>query len=187
MNPNTAALWQIILAGINAALLFATLVVLICYTVYTYRLQTIARNQTDELIHQRKLSNLPAFIASPLDPRQSNRISLLKVGKGVAMNVVCEDIHVATNEHPDARIILPPVPAIKPGQEFHPGVDFAGLGDRAEHNRAMNAPPIENYLNHDDYVLTVNFCDVEGNRYTQRLQMNHGKCAPERVLQNDGG
>jgi len=186
MNPNTAALWQIVFAAINATLLLGTLVMLVFYTAYTYRMQRTARDQTDELIHQRKLSNLPAFIAYPLDPRQPNRVKLNNVGKGVALNVTCDDVRVASDEHPDGRIIIPAVAAIKPGEDIHPGVDFAGIGDGPERNRAMNAPPINNYLNHEDYVLTVNFCDVEGNRYTQRLRMSHGKCASERVCPNAG-
>jgi hypothetical protein len=181
MNPNTAALCQTVFAAINAAPLMATLVVLIFYTTYTYRMQQIARDQTDELIRQRKLSNLPAFIAYPVDPRQSNRINLYNIGKGVALNVKCDDVHVPSQLHPDGRIIIPSMAAIKPGQDFHSGVDFAGLGDRNEQNHAMNAPPIANYLNDEVYVLTVNFFDVEGNGYNQDLYMNHGKCAPDRV------
>ena len=186
MTPNTAALWQIVLAAINAALLLATVIVLIFYTIYTYRIQRTARDQTEELIRQRKISNLPAFIALAIDPRQSNRIHLHNVGKGVALNVTCDDVRVPSDDHPDARIIIPPLPAIKPDEALHSGVAFAGLGDRNEQNRAMNAPPIVNYLNDETYVLTVRFCDVEGNRYSQRLRMDHGKCAPERVLADAG-
>jgi hypothetical protein len=187
MNPNTSALWQIILSAINAALLLATLVVLVFYTKYTYRIQEIARDQTDELIRQRKLSNLPAFIAYPVDPRQSNRINLYNIGKGVALNVRCDDVSVPSELHPDARIIIPPMAAIKPGQDLHSGVDFAGLGERNERNRAMNAPPIAHFLNDENYVLTVNFFDVEGNGYKQELFMDHGHCAPGRVSPTAGG
>jgi hypothetical protein len=186
MSPNTAALWQIVLAAINAALLFATLIVIFFYTMYTKRMQKTARDQTEELIRQRKLSNLPAFIALAVDPRQSNRIRLHNIGKGVALNVSCDDVHVPSADHPDARIIIPPLAAIKPDEALHSGVAFSGLGDRNEQNRAMNAPPIMNYLNDDAYVLTVRFCDVEGNRYSQNLQMDHGKCSPERVLAEVG-
>src|SRR5436853_5123798 len=116
MSPNTAALWQIVFAAINAALLLATLIVLIFYTLYTYRMQRTARNQTEELIRQRKLSNLPAFIALPVDPRQSNRIRLHNVGRGVALNVTCDDVHVPSDDHPDVRIVIPPLAAIKPDE-----------------------------------------------------------------------
>jgi len=186
MSPNTAALWQIVFAAINAALLLATLIVLIFYTIFTNRMQRTARDQTEELIRQRKLSNLPAFIALPIDPRQSNRIRLYNVGKGVALNVSCDDVHVPSDDHPDARIIIPTLAAIKPDEALHSGVAFSGLGDRNEQNRAMNAPLIANYLNDDAYVLTVRFCDVEGNRYNQNLRMDHGKCSPERVLAEAG-
>src|SRR5438552_13701609 len=103
MTPNTAALWQLILATVNAGLLLATLIVLVLYTFYTYRMQKTARDQTEELIRQRKLSNLPAFIALAVDPRQSNRIRLHNIGKGVALNVTCDDVHVPSDAHPDAR------------------------------------------------------------------------------------
>ena len=186
MTPNSAALWQTVLATINAGLLLATLIVLIFYTIFTYRIQRTARNQTEELIRQRKLSNLPAFIALAIDPRQSNRIHLHNVGKGVALNVTYDDVRVPSDDHPDARIINLPLAAIKPDQALHAGVAFAGLGDRNEQNRAMNAPPIVNYLNDEAYVLTVRFFDVEGNRYSQRLRMNQGRCAPERVLDDAG-
>ena|SRR5436305_3075680 len=181
MKPDTAALWQIILAAINAGLLLGTFAVLIFYTIYTYRLQKTAREQTDELIRQRKLSNLPAFIAYPLEQRQSNRISLRNVGKGVGFNITCDDVPVPSESHPEGRIIIPPTVAIQPGQDAHSGVNFAGLGDRNEQNRAMNASPIVNYLNDQDYVLTVRFFDVEGNGYKQNLRMSHGKCVPHRV------
>jgi hypothetical protein len=178
MKPETAALLQGIIGLLNLFLLLATLVVLIFYTTYTYKMQRAAREQTEELIHQRKLSNLPAFIAYPIDPRQSNSIKLYNIGKGVAVNVTCEDVRVPHDLHPEAKIILSPFAAIKPGEDAHSGVHFARLGDSNEQNKAMNAPPIVNYLNDQDYVLTINFLDVEGNPYQQGLCMNHGKCVP---------
>lgn len=188
MSAETAAFWQVIIGCINLLVLTATLVVLIFYTKYTYKMQKaverqaeIANAQTEELIRQRKLSNLPAFITQPHQDRSSNRIDLLNIGKGVALNVKVQDVRVPHEQYPEARIVLPAVPAISPGEKVHPGLAYAGLGDRDEQNRAMNTPPVESYLNHQLYTLTVNFLDVEGNEYEQVLEMDRGKCVPRSV------
>jgi uncharacterized membrane protein affecting hemolysin expression len=75
MSAETAALWQVIISALTLFVLLATLIVLIFYTKYTYNMQKaverqakIASDQTQELIRQRRLSVLPAFVAYPLEP-----------------------------------------------------------------------------------------------------------------------
>lgn len=194
MSAETAVFWQVMIGCINLLVLIATLGALIFYTRYTYKMQKaverqaeIANAQTEELVRQRKLSNLPAFVATVHEDRSSNRIDLLNIGKGVALNVKAEDVHIPHDQYPEARIVLPAIAAIKPEERVHPGLAYAGLGDRDEQNRAMNRPPIESYLNHQAYNLTVSFLDVEGNGYEQVLEMNHGKCVPRPVRPKAAG
>jgi hypothetical protein len=158
------------------------------YTKYTYDMQKAVKDhakeaaaQTEELIHQRRLSVLPSFVAALLEPRSSNRINLNNVGKGVTLNVVIDDVAVRHESYAEARIVLPPIPFIQPGQEIHPGLNYAGLGDRNQQHQAMNTPPVENFLNNQEYTLTVRFLDIEGNQYEQALRMNRGKCTPSPV------
>lgn len=188
MDASTTACWQIILSVLNTVVLVATFATLILYTKYTYRMQKairdqvkIAADQMDELIHQRRLSVMPSFVACPVQPKQSNRINLCNVGKGVALNVIIGDVPIRHESHPEARVVFPPVPVIKPGEEVHPGLNYAGLGDRGQQNLAMNSPPIENYLNDQAYSLAVKFLDIEGTAYEQTLSMGHGKCEPSPV------
>lgn len=188
MDASTAAVLQVVLSILNLIVLAATLVTLILYTKYTHAMQKavkdqvrIAADQTEELIHQRRLSVLPSFVASPLEPRSSNRISLNNVGKGVALTVAIGDVAVQHASYPEARIVFPTITFVKPGQEVHPGLIYAGLGDRNQQHVAMNSPPVENHLNDQEYILTVRFLDIEGNEYDQTLRMSRGKCTPSPV------
>lgn len=188
MDANTAAFWQIALGAMNLVVLIATFITLVFYTKYTYDMQMavkeqarIAQSQTEELIHQRRLSVLPAFVAAPFDDRSSNRINLYNVGKGVALNVVIEDVPVKHELYPKASIVFPRIAVIQPGDKIHPGLNYSGLGDRTEQNQAMNSPPVQNFLNHQDYILAVRFLDVEGNQYEQVLAMSQGKCQASAV------
>lgn len=188
MNAETVVLWQVVIAVINLLVLIATLIVLIFYTTYTYRMQkavesqsAIANAQTDELIRQRKLANLPAFVAELHQDRSSNRLDVRNIGKGVALNIKVHDVQVPHEQHPDARIVLPSIATINPGEKIHPGLAYVGLGDRDEQNRAMNRPPIQNYLNNETYDLRVSFVDLEGTKYEQVLAMDRGHCVPRPV------
>lgn len=188
MDTNLAAFWQVILAVLNLSVLFATLVTLIFYTKYTYHMQRavndqarIAAQQTQELIHQRRLSVLPAFVLVPQEPRYSNRMNLNNVGKGVALNVVMDDVPVSHQSYPAACIVFPPMPFIRPGQEVNAVPNYSGLGDGNQQNEARNSPPVQNYLNDREYTLTVRFLDIEGSLYIQTLTMSHGKCTPSPV------
>lgn len=188
MDSTSAALWQVVLSALNIVVLIATFITLVLYTKYTYQMQravkqqvTVAAAQTEELIHQRRLSVLPSFVVVPTEPKSSNRINLNNVGKGVAINVVIEDVAVKHISFPEARICFPPVSFIQQGQQIHPGLNYTGLGDRIQQNQAMNAPPIENFLNESEYTLTVRFLDIEGNGYQQALRMNQGRCTPSPV------
>ncbi len=188
MSSETAALWQTIIGVINLLVLIATLVVLVFYTKFTYKMQKaveqqakIASNQTDELIRQRRLSVLPAFVAYPLEPRQDNRLEFHNVGKGVALNVKVQDVRVPHDSYAEARIVFPLVLTIKPDEKKHPGLDFAGIGDGNEKRNAMNSPPISNFLNNGEYTVMVSFLDVEGFAYEQSLNMSLGRCSPSTV------
>jgi hypothetical protein len=189
VKSETAAFVQTILMGLNLVILIATLIVLILYTKFTHAMQKAverqansANEQTAELVRQRRLANLPAFIAIVHEDRSSNRIDLLNIGKGTALNVKAEDVRVPYEDYPDARIVLPAIAYIKPDQRTHPGLDYAGLAEEiAERNRLMNTPPVLRHLNEETYQLTVHFFDIEGNAYEQTLQMNRGKCIPHRV------
>ena len=188
MDANTAAFWQVALGLMNLFVLIATFITLVFYTKYTYDMQKavkkqamIAQSQTEELIHQRRLSVLPAFVAAPFDDRSSNRINLNNVGKGVALNVFIQDVRVEHQSYPKASIVFPGIPFIQPGDKIHPGLNYSGLGDRTEQNQAMNSSPVQNFLNDQDYILAVRFFDIEGNQYEQLLAMRQGKCQPTAV------
>jgi hypothetical protein len=188
VTPETETLLQALLSAINLLVLLATLIVLIFYTRFTYKMQKaverqaeISNAQIEELIRQRKLSNLPAFVAYLAESSISNRIDLSNIGKGVAFNVKIDDVRVPLDGHPEARIVLPAVAAIRPEERVHPGLAYAGLGDKDEQARASIGPPIENYMNDQIYDLRVRFLDVEGNSYEQMLHMSSGKCEPQPV------
>jgi|ERR1043165_778303 FAD synthase len=188
MSAETTALWQVIISALTLVVLLATLITLIFYTKYTYKMQRaverqakIASDQTRELIRQRRLSVLPAFVAYPLEPRQPNRIELHNIGKGVALNVKVKDVRVPHESYPEARIVFPLALTIKIDEKKHPGVDFAGVGEGNEKNKAMNSAPINNFLNDKEYFLEVTFFDVEGHGYEQRLKMSNGRCIPSTV------
>ena len=178
MNPETAARWQVIISFGNLVVLFLTFIALLLYTRYTYQMQKASHTQTQELIRQRRLSVLPAFVAYQLEPRASNRIELHNIGNGVALNVKVQDVHVPHDLYPHARITFPLELTIKRDEMRHPGVDFSGVGEGAGKNQAMNAPPILNFLNEKDYLLTLSFGDVEGADYEQQLRMSGGRCRP---------
>lgn len=178
MNSENAAYWQIVISAATLVVLFLTFLALLLYTWYTYKMQKAANNQTEELIHQRRLSVLPAFVAYPLEPRASNRIDLHNIGNGVAVNVKVHDVPVPHDLHPDARITFPLDLTIRPDEQKHPGVAFSGVGEGNEKNMAMNAAPIVDFLNDKQYELTVSFVDVEGVEYRQQLRMNKGRCTP---------
>jgi hypothetical protein len=188
MDANAAALWQAIIGVLSLIVLTATLITLILYTKYTYRMQQaierqvrISSDQTDELVHQRRLSILPAFVTYPLEPRQGSFLHLNNIGNGVAIKIQVEHVPLQLEEYLGTIMGFNMIASLRPTNETTLSPRYEGFGTRDQTNLAMRNPRVQDYLRNERYTLQVKFYDIEGNAYTQSIGMDNGRCAPEPV------
>lgn len=136
------------LGVVNTAVLSATFVVLIFYTLYTRRMQQavvrqveeasrqtaaisrqveVAAEQTQEIIRQRMLSILPAFILRPGGPvfntptfrSTAGWLYIRNIGNGPALNVEIGSVPIRLEGYPvEARVTFPRRPIIDKGGEW---------------------------------------------------------------------
>ncbi|GEM_PF-6848354 len=190
IDPNEIARRTLHVNEGTLGVLILTLIVLGAYTLFTFWLyrkvaeQVEAANaQTRELINQRRLSVLPAFIVYLKEGMEYNRPKIVNVGRGVALNIQIERVPLVHEQYRDKALTLralPPYcqPGLQPGSEPDLLVAYEGF---APEERPHQDPKVSRFLNNEKYDLHIRFSDIEGRTYAQTLRMDAGKCSPEPV------
>lgn len=170
--------------------LLLTLIVLGLYTFVTFLMQRkvaeqveASNEQTGELINQRKLSVLPAFIVYFKDIRDYNRPKIRNIGKGVALNIEVEPVPLTHEQYRGKTLTFRALSYLQPDSDADLLVTYESFGTAEEQNRSgLNQDPrVSRFLNDDRYDLKIKFSDIEGRNYSETLKMAAGQCNPEPV------
>ena len=79
---------------LNLIILTFTLGAVVWYTIITRRMQQAVVDQVTELVRQRRLSNMPAFIAGIRRRDGGDYLELTNIGKGIAINVAIDSVQI---------------------------------------------------------------------------------------------
>ena len=147
------------------------------YTYVNLGLLKAARKQTDELIHQRRLSLMPCLFAEmKYDSPGRDILRLSNVGNGVALNITIDPINI----HSQGDYIYEFRPIATLIQKESITVDFdeivVGLKTDAEQKSLM-------FLTSESAIRKIEaratFHDLEGVRYQQILYLGQGGYKPD--------
>ena len=81
-----------LLQTLSLIVLSLTLGAVIWYTIVTRRMQQAIVEQASELVRQRHLSNMPAFVADIQRCDAEDYLELTNIGKGLAINVSIDNV-----------------------------------------------------------------------------------------------
>ncbi len=153
-----------------------TLIVLFIYTYYTFKLQKITKNQTNEIIKQRRLSIMPSLIH---DITTKNMVPVLEnfsvrnIGNGPAINISIDKIwfrhSIQRNKDVYAKIksigcLLPNEEKVEVFECYTNNDAYVGNSDKAQNLlNSIKRDGIYNGL----IKITFKFQDIEGNYYKQ--------------------
>lgn len=174
-----------------------TLYVIIVYTRETGKMRRAAAAQSRELTHQIRLSIMPAFTVAfvkredvkdwSLPPKEAwYYLELHNVGNGVATGIqiaplaVQHDPDMSLENFPKGEIFFRWVSSLKPSASER--LDWVAStkdqgGRTADLMRWMQTYGAAGKI----YPLMLRFRDIEGNEYTQTLNLTRGDCAPSPV------
>src|SRR4051812_6115307 len=79
---------------LNLVILALTLAAVIWDTIETRHMQVAVSRQVDELVRQRRLSLMPAFVASIRTRDGADYIELTNIGNGIAINVTIDPVEI---------------------------------------------------------------------------------------------
>ncbi len=154
---------------LNLIVLTLTLGAVVWYTIITRRMQQAVVDQVSELVRQRRLSNMPAFLAAIRRHDKADYLELTNIGKGIAINVVIENVQIR-------------YPTLAPGRIEFDRVLMLPAGEKAliESREFDVTSPKEGSPNsltflgehaHYDADVNIRFQDIEGTKYVQTLRM----------------
>lgn len=166
---NYATLLPMIISILNLLVLTATLVAVIWYTVITHRMQQAVVNQVHELVHQRRLANLPAFVAEIKHSGHSDYLELTNIGKGAAINIVIDRVEIRFPTLEPGHIEFDKVLLLLAGEKVLIESREFTLGS-AEGGNQNSLTFLDKHA-HYDVLVSINFQDVEGSKYIQTLEM----------------
>jgi hypothetical protein len=136
------------------------------------------KDQVAELVNQRRLSILPGFILFYKHPAD-NRPTIKNIGTGVALNVAIKAAEIETrlgiycNNFNLHSFILP-------NEEKQCMILHNSLGFKDESWIYMEQDAWQ-YLRDGDREVTILFNDLEGNKYSQQINLFNGLCQPQKV------
>lgn len=157
------------IAVLNLIVLTLTLGAVIWYAIVTRRMQQAVTDQVRELVHQRRLSIMPALVARV----NRDKFEVTNIGNGRALNIRIQrtkipfpSFHNSYYEFEEVFMLRPDETSAVPYEEyFEGGKQEKGFGDLVH---------IDEDYAHDSVIVSINFHDVEGNAYEQTLIMGKG-------------
>jgi hypothetical protein len=143
-----------------------------CAAVFWYTIET--RRMQRELVHQRQLSNMPAFVLALRHLRDgSDCLELTNIGNGIAINVTIDNAVIRYPTLAPGHIEFDDVLMIRAG-------DSAAVESTEYPVTTSDSSPVDGNRNsltflglqaHFDTDVTIRFQDIEGTKYVQTVRM----------------
>jgi hypothetical protein len=154
---------------LNLVVLTLTLGAVVWYTWITRRMQQDVANQVRELVHQRRLSIMPALVARV----SGSSFELTNIGNGTAINIKINRVDLPFPTLKNSYITFQEIFLLHRGEtctvpyeEYLEGakfdIEFGGLAH------------IDEKYAHGRVSIPIEFQDIEGNLYRQIVQMGKG-------------
>ena len=168
---------------LSLIILTLTLGAILWYTIVTHRMQKAVVEQVRELVHQRQLSNMPAFVAEIKHDAGQDYLDLTNIGKGVAINVTIDNVVIRYPSSPSSQIEFERTLRIEAGTTAAIKSRSFGLGSATDGD--PNTLTFLGVHAHYDADVTIRFQDMEGTKYLQTVQMGkngytHGFVRPDK-------
>lgn len=147
----------IIYKKINGVILLFPALILVWYTVETYFLRIISRQQLD-------LSIMPSIVMNKSEDEDSFKI--INVGNGVAVNIEFDD--TILSDKLDIKLRCPKILSLLPGHSALINVQSI------RGNRSIDFPYFANIDRHyatQQYEITVTFQDITRQKYSQIIRL----------------
>jgi hypothetical protein len=154
---------------LNLIVLTLTLGAVVWYAVITRRMQKAVADQVGELVRQRRLSNMPAFVAEIKYRDGADYLELSNIGKGIAINIAIDHVEIRFPTLKPGYIEFDKVLMLQAGEKvLIESREFAvGHAERGDPNSLTFLGKQAHY----DAAVNINFQDVEGTKYVQTLVM----------------
>ena len=156
-----------VISILNLLILAVTCAAVFWYTIETRRMQL-------ELVHQRQLSNMPAFVAALRRLGDgSDCLELTNIGSGIAINVVIDNAVIRYPTLQSGHIAFDGVLMIRAGESAavqsieYPVTTTNPSPDDGNRNSLTFLGPQA----HFDTDVTIRFQDIEGTKYVQTVRM----------------
>jgi|SRR5215216_1291231 len=167
---------------LNLIVLTFTLAAVVWYAIITRRMQQAVADQVRELVHQRQLSILPAFVASIQRRDNADYLELNNIGNGIAINISIDPIEIRFPSLESRQIIFETVLMLAPREKI-----CIGSKDLFKSGKEYKANHLTFLVRHAHYnaILNIRFQDIEGNKHMQTLKMGidgyeHGFVRPDK-------
>ena len=160
------------LAWLNIIVLTITMCVIIWYTIITNRLHRVSQNQLTELTKQRRLSVIPTLLPQLLRHGVLNKMNLMNIGNGVAVNIHFEKVRYAPPEMGDTYYEFEDIPMLRPTEHLIVSYKSFVLG-RIEHPD-VGLVHLTTEYSKTTVLLNITFQDLEGEQYEEIFQMGKG-------------
>ncbi|MEK6287334.1 MAG: hypothetical protein AABO57_16455 [Acidobacteriota bacterium] len=155
----------------------ATLLVVFFYTRETSKMQRAVAKQADELVHQIRLSIMPAFVLRTAGAS----LQIRNIGNGVAINVQIDRLFLtpSSNETFTPNILFTRAPFLdRPEWETIKHVEYEGETVRSRPSVHSGYRDLLLRITENTYMLNIRFQDIEGNPYLQEVSMGKEGCNP---------
>ena len=140
------------------------------YTIITRRIQKTAVEQTKELIHQRRLSIMPALVGSI---GRKDNLELTNIGNGIAIHIKIDRVEIPFEALRNSYYEFKGVLTLAPKESVSVPYELYVEGSKESedvtsllHIREENAK--------GKVTVKIEFQDIEGNRYAQVHRMGKG-------------
>ena len=154
---------------LNLIVLTLTLGAVIWYTWITRRMQQEMANQVRELVHQRRLSIMPALVARV----NGSSFEITNIGNGTAINIKIGRVELPMPTLKNSYIAFYETFLLHQGEtctvpyeEYFEGAKFD--------NKFGGLAHIHEKYAHGIVPIPIEFQDIEGNLYKQIVQMGKG-------------
>jgi hypothetical protein len=148
---------------LSLMVLTLTLAAVVFYTIVTRRVQQAVVAQVSELVRQRRLSNMPAFVANVRHVDGADYLELLNIGKGIAINVAIDNVIIRYPSSQSTFLEFARVIRIPTGES----VLIKSISEDGEQNKLTFLGIHAHY----DADVNIRFQDIEGTKYVQTLRM----------------
>ncbi len=170
---------------LSLVVLALTLGAVVWYTFVTRRMQQAVVEQVRELVRQRQLSNMPAFVADVERRDRADYLKLTNIGKGIAINIAIDDVIIRYPTLQPGRIEFDSVTMLPASESVL--VESREFAVASSEDGDPNSLTFLGPNAHYDTDVNIRFQDIEGTRYLQTLRMGkngyeHGFVKLDEVL-----